>query len=110
MWSWKSLLSTTARHLPWPRSTIRGCGWRDKLAAQLTAATEAGASWVYAGDVTVDENLHILGGGPPLAPQQVVALLSRYNSVPGSASSVMVAAELLAAAGGFDTTRVFAED
>jgi glycosyltransferase involved in cell wall biosynthesis len=82
----------------------------NKLAAQLSAAAELGASWVYTGDVTVDEDLRILGGGPPLPPRQVVALLSRYNAVPGSASSVMIAAVLLASAGGFDTARVFAED
>jgi glycosyltransferase involved in cell wall biosynthesis len=82
----------------------------DKLAAQLSAATAIGASWVYAGEVAVDERLRILGGRPPLAPEQVLALLPRFNAVPGSASSVMVRADLLAHVGDFDPALRRTED
>jgi glycosyltransferase involved in cell wall biosynthesis len=82
----------------------------DKLSAQIAAALEAHVGWVYTGDVTVDENLHILGGGPPPTPQQVVSLLVRYNAVPGSASGVAVAVELLNSVGGFDTRLRRTED
>jgi hypothetical protein len=40
----------------------------------------------------------------------VMADLGRYNAVPGSASSVAVAADVLADAGGFDISLVLAED
>ena len=82
----------------------------DKLPSQLAAAADAGAGWVYAGDVAVDEGLRILGGGPPPAPARVLAELRRYNAVPGSASSVAVAADVLARAGGFDPGLRRAED
>jgi glycosyltransferase involved in cell wall biosynthesis len=82
----------------------------NKLSAELAAAAEVGAEWVYAGEVTVDEDLRILGGGPPLPPRRMVQLLSRYNAVPGSASSVAVTAGVLATIGGFDTSLRRTED
>ena len=48
-----------------------------KLRAQLSVAEEAGADWVYAGDVTVDEDLRVRGGAPPPAPEQIVGDLQR---------------------------------
>jgi glycosyltransferase involved in cell wall biosynthesis len=75
----------------------------DKLGAELTVADEARARWAYAGDVTVDEELHLIGGGPPPSPEEVVKLLWRENVVPGSASGVVVRADVLADVGGFDT-------
>jgi glycosyltransferase involved in cell wall biosynthesis len=73
-----------------------------KLARQLAAADEAGRPWAYAGYVDVDGDLELLGGAPPPAPDEVVRDLASHNSVPGSASNVVVRATALARAGGFD--------
>jgi glycosyltransferase involved in cell wall biosynthesis len=54
----------------------------DKLADQIAAATSEGCSWVYAGDVNIDDRLRIIGGGPPPPPETVMADLVRYNAVP----------------------------
>jgi glycosyltransferase involved in cell wall biosynthesis len=74
----------------------------DKLASQLAAAAAAGAGWAVAGAVSVDDRLRVLTGEPPLPAETLTAELSRYNSVPAGASNVVVRADLLAAAGGFD--------
>jgi glycosyltransferase involved in cell wall biosynthesis len=76
----------------------------DKLARQLGAARGTGRSWVYAGEVSVDERLRVVGGGPPVPPERVVELLERHNAVPAGASNVMVRADVLARAGPFDTS------
>jgi len=81
-----------------------------KLAAQLAAAGASGAGWAYVGNVTVDDNLHVLGGGPAISPREVVQDLGRYNTVPGSASSVLANRAVLASAGGFDIRLRHAED
>ena len=81
-----------------------------KLKAQLSVAEETGASWVYAGDVTVDEDLRVRGGVPPPAPEHVVGDLRRYNAVPAGASNVVVRREVLDAVGGFDAGLRTSED
>ena len=81
-----------------------------KLRAQLSVAEDAGADWVYTGDVTVDEDLHVRGGAPPPAPKEMVGDLRRYNAVPGGASNVVVRREVLDAVGGFDTHLRTSED
>lgn len=81
-----------------------------KLSAQLAMATERGAGWVYAGDVTLDEELHVRAGAPPPSPEQVVAELRRYNAVPAGASNVTVRRDVLDAVGGFDTALRTSED
>ena len=81
-----------------------------KLRAQLAVAEQAGAAWVYAGDVTVDEGLRVRGGVPPPAPEQVVADLHRYNAVPAGASNVVVRRDVLDAIGGFDAGLRTSED
>jgi glycosyltransferase involved in cell wall biosynthesis len=81
-----------------------------KLRAQLSVAEERGADWVYAGDVTVDEDLHVRGGAPPPAPEQIVGDLRRYNAVPAGASNVVVRREVLDAVGGFDADLRTSED
>ena len=48
----------------------------DKLARQLEAAERARLDWVYTGDVNVDDGLHVLSGGPPPDPAEVMALLT----------------------------------
>jgi glycosyltransferase involved in cell wall biosynthesis len=74
----------------------------DKLHRQLEEATTAGRGWVYAGDVNVDSNLRVVSGAPPPTPEQVMANLPRYNSVPTGSSNVVVHADLLGEAGRFD--------
>ena len=81
-----------------------------KLKAQLSVAEGAGAAWVYAGDVTVDENLRVRAGLPPPAPEQVVGDLRRYNAVPAGASNVVVRRDVLDAVGGFDAGLRTSED
>jgi glycosyltransferase involved in cell wall biosynthesis len=82
----------------------------DKLDSQLSAAGAAGSGWVYTGDVHVDEQLRLLGGGPPLSPADAVAMLCSQNTLPSGASNVMVRADLLTAVGGFDTSLRRTED
>jgi glycosyltransferase involved in cell wall biosynthesis len=74
----------------------------DKLTSQLQAAHQSGRAWVYTGDVTVDERLRVVDGAPPAPPERVVQQLRRHNAVPAGASNVMVRADVLARAGGFD--------
>jgi glycosyltransferase involved in cell wall biosynthesis len=82
----------------------------DKLARQVGVMETNGSTWSYAGDVAVDGELNIIGGGPPPSPDEVVDLLERHNSVPAGASNVVVATEALAAAGPFDTELTNSED
>jgi len=82
----------------------------DKLSRQLMAAEQAGAGWAYSGDVNIDDNLRVLSGGPPWNPQDVVALLPRWNPLASGGSNVMVRAEILAAVGGFDPSLRRTED
>jgi glycosyltransferase involved in cell wall biosynthesis len=82
----------------------------DKLARQLGAARGSGRAWAYAGAVSVDGELRIVGGAPPPPPERVVELLPRYNVVPGGGSNVMVRREVLVRAGPFDTRLYNTED
>jgi glycosyltransferase involved in cell wall biosynthesis len=81
-----------------------------KLVTQLTVAAQAGAGWVYAGDVTVDEDLRVRAGAPPAVPQQVAAALRRYNAVPAGASNVVVRRDVLDRVGRFDQELRTSED
>ena len=81
-----------------------------KLTQQLSAATATAAGWVYAGDVTVDERLHVCAGAPPPSPERVVAGLRRHNAVPAGASNVMVRRDVLDTVGGFDPGLRTSED
>jgi glycosyltransferase involved in cell wall biosynthesis len=82
----------------------------DKLSLQLAAAEAADAAWAYGGDVTVDEGLRVISGGPPPTPEQVVADLETYNSVPAGASNVIVRTDALRAVGPFDPSLKTSED
>ena len=75
---------------------------RHKLAAQLTAARAGTAGWAYAGDVTIDRELRVLYGAPPLPPRQLVEVLGHYNPVPAGSSNVLVRRSVLAEVGLFD--------
>jgi hypothetical protein len=81
-----------------------------KLAKQVSAASASDRNWVYAGYVDVDAGLGIVGGAPPPGPDEVLDLLTSHNSVPASASSVVVRASALARAGGFDVGLQVHED
>ena len=74
----------------------------DKLTRQLQAAHQTGRTWVYTGEVSVDQRLRVLDGAPPAAPDRVLERLGRHNAVPAGASNVLVRAETLARAGRFD--------
>jgi glycosyltransferase involved in cell wall biosynthesis len=74
----------------------------EKLVRQLEVATQAGRTWVYAGDVNVDDDLTVLSAFRPPTPEQVMEALPRHNPVPTGASNVMVRADALAEAGPFD--------
>ena len=73
-----------------------------KLALQLEAATRSSRTWVYTGDVNVDDDLRVLSAFAPPTPEQVMDRLHRYNPVPSGASNVLVRADALAEAGPFD--------
>jgi glycosyltransferase involved in cell wall biosynthesis len=74
----------------------------DKLAAQLAAAREARAGWVYTGDVSIDSRSRVFAGSPPAPPDEVTRLLRRENPLASGGSNVVVRADLLATTGGFD--------
>jgi len=74
----------------------------DKLVGQLAVAERARRGWVYAGAVEIDVTGRLLGGTPPPSPEVLVAGLTRRNLMPAGCSNVILRAELLAAAGGFD--------
>ena len=82
----------------------------DKLATQLAAAGNAGAGWVYAGHVDVDESLCVRSGAPPPPPDVVVADLRRHNAVPAGASNVAVRRDVLDTVGRFDPQLRTSED
>jgi glycosyltransferase involved in cell wall biosynthesis len=73
-----------------------------KLALQLEAAGRSGRTWVYAGDVNVDDDLRVLTAFAPPTPDQVMERLPRYNPVPSGASNVLVRVDALTEAGLFD--------
>ena len=75
----------------------------DKLAEQLAVTGDGWQGWVYTGAVNVNEAGRVVGGRPPLPPDEVAALLPARNAVPGGGSAVMVHRELLERAGPFDT-------
>lgn len=81
-----------------------------KVTDQLSAAARAGADWVYAGEVNVDDTLRVLSGGPPHDPDAVVALLPRVNPLASGGSNVVVRATLLASMGGFNPSLRRTED
>ncbi len=73
-----------------------------KLALQLRAARESGASWVYVGHVNINVHYRVTGGEPPLAPYELMKQLPQHNVVPGGCSGVMVSKNALQLAGPFD--------
>ena len=76
----------------------------DKLLLQLRALGETGRAWSYTGAVNITLDHRIIGGSPPLPPEEVVEGLPRTNLVPAGCSAPLVLAEALAETGGFDGT------
>ncbi len=60
----------------------------EKLVRQLDAAQKAGCEWVYTGSVNF-EGARILYSQPPVPPEEAVAMLPRYNAIPGGGSNVV---------------------
>jgi glycosyltransferase involved in cell wall biosynthesis len=82
----------------------------DKLHRQVTAAEEFGRDWGYAGAVSVNHELRVQMGPPPLEPDAMVAALPRYNAMPAGASYVLVRRSVLDRVGGFDATLTHVPD
>jgi glycosyltransferase involved in cell wall biosynthesis len=74
----------------------------DKLVTQIEAARTAGRRWVYAGSVNVDARLRVIHGVAPPDPEAVAATLPRFNSIPASASNVVIDGGTFRRLGGFD--------
>jgi hypothetical protein len=83
----------------------------DKLAAQLAALAAApGAGWATCGNVSVDEQLRIIGHHRPPAGGDVARELEAHNVVPSGGSTVVVHRDLLGEVGGFDPAFSSCED
>jgi glycosyltransferase involved in cell wall biosynthesis len=74
----------------------------DKIARQLAAAQALGRAWSYGGAVHVNTALRVLSAIVPPPPERLVAVLPRWNTMPGGSSNVIVLAELFQAVGGWD--------
>jgi glycosyltransferase involved in cell wall biosynthesis len=77
----------------------------DKLARQLQAAAQTGASWVYTGEAHIDAGRRVVGGSPPPPPWQLVEQLARCNVVPGGCSGVVLRRAALGNREAFDGRR-----
>jgi glycosyltransferase involved in cell wall biosynthesis len=82
----------------------------DKLAQQIDAAETVGRDWAYAGSVNITAHGHVVFGRPPLAPEDVVAALPRYNAIPGGGSNVVMRRTTWMLVGPFDTRLRNTED
>jgi glycosyltransferase involved in cell wall biosynthesis len=82
----------------------------DKLASQMGASVATGRSWSYVGTVQIDEQSRVIDGRPPLSPDDVTRLISRYNAIPGGGSNVMVRRDELDRVGPFDVRLKSMED
>jgi glycosyltransferase involved in cell wall biosynthesis len=78
----------------------------EKLALQLAAARAADRAWAYGGAVLVNLGLGVLSARLPPSPEELVNTLPRGNTMPGGASNVVVRAETLMAAGGWDSSLI----
>lgn len=73
-----------------------------KLRRQLEAAEAAGARFVYAGAVWVDERRQLLHGHAPPSPETLARELLQWNVLWGGGSNVLARRDLLESLGGFD--------
>ena len=82
----------------------------EKLALQVEAADTTGRPWVYTGSVNVDDQGRIVGGNPPLPPEDVTRLIGRQNVIPGGGSNVVVRRDEFERVGPFDVRLKNTED
>jgi glycosyltransferase involved in cell wall biosynthesis len=81
-----------------------------KLRVQLGTAAAAGADWVYAAVVVVDEELNVLiPAEPPIPAERIAAELRTHNAVP-SGSNAAARRSALLALDGFDERLVLLDD
>jgi hypothetical protein len=73
-----------------------------KLAAQLAAAAEQDAPWVYASAHVVDEAGRLLWTETAPTADEIAWAITRYNPLPAGSSNVLARRALLTQAGGFD--------
>jgi hypothetical protein len=82
----------------------------DKLSDQLRALTGSAAGWACAGTIVLDAGLVPTAAQRLRDPEASLSRLLSYNVVPGGASGVLAATDLVRQVGGFDPTlRVFAD-
>lgn len=82
----------------------------DKLRAQLDELAATGRSWAYTGCVYLDAEGAIIGGRPPLPPEQVMRRLPQRYVVPGGTSSMLWRNGLLDAGGLLDPQLTYTVD
>ena len=92
-----------------PLSTTTTSGRRTSWPVKSEPPLKEAARWAYVGAVNVTEDLRVLGGAPPAAPEEVMSALPRVNLIPGGCSGVAVRRDLLPPAP-FDPTCRYAED
>ena len=61
----------------------------DKLQSEIAAAQDADRSWAYTGCVFIDAECEVIGGQPPLTPEDAASLLPVRYSIPGGTSSLI---------------------
>jgi glycosyltransferase involved in cell wall biosynthesis len=81
-----------------------------KLRTQLDRAAAAGADWVYADTVAVDEQLHVLEADDFPDPADLSRLLLTGNHVPGGGSGVIARTDVVRRLGCFDEELLFFTD
>jgi len=82
----------------------------DKLRAQLDELAATGRSWAYTGCVYLDAEGAIVGGRPPLSPEQVMRRLPQRYVVPGGTSSMLWRSGVLDAGGVLDPQLTYTVD
>jgi glycosyltransferase involved in cell wall biosynthesis len=81
-----------------------------KLRRQLDTAAAAGAGWVYAGAIAVDERKVVLELDSLPRPEDAERLLLTGNHIPGGGSNVIARTELVRRLGAFDEELLFFTD
>lgn len=73
-----------------------------RLGSMLEAVTASGCQWAVSGEIKLNANLSLRAVNAPVAARDLCARLRSSNSVPGSASGVLVASSAFWSVGGFD--------
>ena len=81
----------------------------DKLRLQLDELHRTARTWAYTGAVNITGEYRVIGGAPPLPPEEVARALPRINRVPGGCSGV-IASRAGLPPDGFDGAFRLAED